>query len=537
MPTFSSIRQSTPLYLEDFGAPLSQSVAASFEYPTLGERLADYVFRQNANLVDPTRLTAEQIKERIGDLPIKAEPGMSAVDLEVLVLRTEERLRRERIMSRARSDIGAQVVHFASGLAATMLDPVEIGVSMIPVVGQTKYAKMLSSASGAWGRAAVRARVGAAGGVVGNAIAEPFVYGLAQYAQEPYTLQDSFANIVYGGLLGGGLHVAGGAIKDRFTPPPPKQVRFRDYPMVKALDQVSPVTRRDALHTAYGQFAAGQRINIESVLDADPRWAYVNPNADAVLRRAADQYPGARNSAEPLLRRAVEEKQAQIDQQYQGRVLSKGERKQLEGRVKELEFEIEKSNKTASERKTGDALYHGAKAKAKKSGKELAEIRKTLDRDDKIRADRKRDTVEVERARKIIEQENRPDMNTWPVFLRSTLDDFLGEQHRLASRDKLQRAMDQANRQTDVENSWLYTPREDRLAVAEQVKQEVARTTDDAIDERLMDAQGAADEVAVRSGSEDELAKVREGFKEIDDEVAQINEALKNILACRSVNG
>ncbi len=49
-----------------------------------------------------------------------------------------------------------------------------------------------------------RAVRGAVEGAVGASVLEPFIYGVAQKVQADYDLYDSFMNVGFGTVLGGG---------------------------------------------------------------------------------------------------------------------------------------------------------------------------------------------------------------------------------------------------------------------------------------------------------------------------------------------
>jgi hypothetical protein len=128
-----------------------------------------------------------------------------------------ERLERENILRRSDKTLVAGAGRLGAGLLAQALDPLNIATSFIPVVGQVRYARWLSQAGGALGRAGVRAGVGAAEGAVGAALVEPIIYAQARNERRPYDLWDSMTNVVFGAAIGGGLHTAGGAVLDRLA--------------------------------------------------------------------------------------------------------------------------------------------------------------------------------------------------------------------------------------------------------------------------------------------------------------------------------
>jgi hypothetical protein len=132
-------------------------------------------------------------------------------ELTILAERKIAELKRADILSRAD---GGAVGRFGIMLATQLLDPLAVGSAFVPVVGEARYARLLAGASGAVGRAGVRAGVGAAEGAVGAAILEPLIFAAKLQEQADYTAADSLLNIAIGSVFGGGLHVAGGAVGD-----------------------------------------------------------------------------------------------------------------------------------------------------------------------------------------------------------------------------------------------------------------------------------------------------------------------------------
>lgn len=145
-----------------------------------------------------------------------------AADLRALKL---AELRRQDAMRRGQGGMIEGAAKIGVGLVATIVDPLNIAASFVPVVGQARYAAMLDAAASYAGRAGVRAAVGAAEGAAGAALLEPIVYGVARQEQADYSAVDSLTNLAFGSVIGGGLHVAGGAVGDwRQGWKPPGQV-------------------------------------------------------------------------------------------------------------------------------------------------------------------------------------------------------------------------------------------------------------------------------------------------------------------------
>lgn len=171
----------------------------------------------NAGRLEPDSpmLEAKAARDRVSGmgLDIKIpEQGIRQGALDILIDRHREQAARQQVMARANG--GSMGTQIAAGLAASLLDPLNVASAFVPVVGEARYAAMLGRASGPLGRAGVRAGVGAVEGAVGAAILEPLPLIAASQDQTEYGLSDSLANIALGGILGGGLHSIGGAASD-----------------------------------------------------------------------------------------------------------------------------------------------------------------------------------------------------------------------------------------------------------------------------------------------------------------------------------
>lgn len=161
-------------------------------------------------------LTAEQARARIKDegLDLTVEDsGIRAGALDILIERKREEVKRKLILDNAPSS--TVPVQLLAGFAASAVDPINIASAFIPIVGEARYASMLARAgSSVAARAAVRAQVGAVEGAVGAALVEPLILAASAQDQADYDMTNSLLNVAFGGILGGGLHSAGGLIGD-----------------------------------------------------------------------------------------------------------------------------------------------------------------------------------------------------------------------------------------------------------------------------------------------------------------------------------
>lgn len=127
-----------------------------------------------------------------------------------------------------------------------ILDPINVAASFVPVVGEARWAYMLSKAGASKvARAGAYARRGLIEGGVGSLAVEPLTLAFQSQQQADYGLMDSVLNVTFGTLLGGGLHVAAGAIGGGLRAPEPRRAApVTDVPPVKAAAAEATVAAR-----------------------------------------------------------------------------------------------------------------------------------------------------------------------------------------------------------------------------------------------------------------------------------------------------
>lgn len=207
-------------------------------------------------------------------------------ELKTLAARKRAEMQRQSILSRADQSPSAVTGRLGLQLMTSFLDPLTVATAFVPVVSGARYAKLLEGAGGALGRAGVRAGVGAAEGAVGSALVEPIIAGAHYQEQADYTLADSLLNIGIGGVLGGGLHTVGGAIKDFRNP--------RAVELTAKIDEIAPtVSPVDTellgrIDAAKGELSAA---NVEAlrvaneILDREASGLQLTPEARETLGR------------------------------------------------------------------------------------------------------------------------------------------------------------------------------------------------------------------------------------------------------------
>ena len=265
------------------------------------------------NMVDRLELNKEYAK--IG-LYFEEDEYQSVVDIMVRE-KNEERARKDIMMRGPKGSwnplsggfyVGA--AKFATGLATSMVDPINIAASFIPVFGQTNFARLVAKKGMTFTKA--RAIRGAVEGAVGATLVEPIVYGVAQSLQADYDMYDSFLNVTFGTVLGSGLHVGAGKLKDINTRRKFNQKiaegkkilgddtetdidinLYREYypensQIMKDLEATDNNTRKMLLQKALGDAMLDNAIDTTPIANADP-----------TLRNSPDSSPNPDISSTP----------------------------------------------------------------------------------------------------------------------------------------------------------------------------------------------------------------------------------------------
>ena len=188
----------------------------------------------------------------------------------------------------------------AVGIGTSFLDPINIGASFIPIYGQARFARSIAKAKGMGTKSAkafrnTRLKRGAVEGAGGALLLEPLVYGAAQRIQADYDLYDSLLNVAFGTVLGGGLHVGAGKLRDintnakfqariltnreNLSKPEggdPEIDLYKEYypeevvDQMMKLDQMDAETRKILLQKSIGDMQLDEPVNIDSIVNADP---------------------------------------------------------------------------------------------------------------------------------------------------------------------------------------------------------------------------------------------------------------------------
>jgi hypothetical protein len=192
----------------------------------------------------------KKVKEAGLDLKF-SDSGISQEKLDILMDRKREENKRKSLISRAPQGFLPGAAKIGTSLAVSIADPLNIASAFIPIVSQKNTVRLMSSL----GRNTGRAAVGAIEGIAGAAMIEPLVYYAMTEEQADYDLYDSYMNLTFGAVIGGGLHAGLGAIGDRINRAPAQ-------------------TKSDLLQAATGQALDNRPIDIGRVAD---EWRIVDP--------------------------------------------------------------------------------------------------------------------------------------------------------------------------------------------------------------------------------------------------------------------
>ena len=166
-------------------------------------RLAKGAFSSKAD-----EISAEDAQAKYGlggalkfDAPVSDSYARGMMETKV------KEMRNQQILDKGQKGFIAETAKFGAGLGASIIDPINIATTFIPT-GRVFSAVGLSKLAGSKTLGATVTK-GAVSGSVGAAIVEPLPLYSAKKYQLDYDMTDSLMNIVFGGVIGGGVHGIG----------------------------------------------------------------------------------------------------------------------------------------------------------------------------------------------------------------------------------------------------------------------------------------------------------------------------------------
>lgn len=177
--------------------------------------------------------------------------------VDLLVKKKQDDFEKQNIISRGPQNVLARGSYFISGLGGSFTDPINIGTSVIPFMGQGRFLQMV----GRYGVTRARFYRGVQEGAIGNTLFEPFEIALSNAEQRDYGAMDSLYNIAFGAVLGGGLQVGFGKIGDVY-----KKYTGRDN-LYQDIENAPPELKEDLIKYSVGQLLQGKKINAAAFIE------------------------------------------------------------------------------------------------------------------------------------------------------------------------------------------------------------------------------------------------------------------------------
>jgi len=191
---------------------LIETAKDAWKYNPVDSGMRLYELEQSRDFNEPL-IPFEELNKKYQDSGIFFNEAEKQSTVDILVERKREERYRQSIIQRGPTGVVATVAKFGTSMVASMADPINLTMMFIPVVGQLRYASLVAK----YGFTRARMTKGAIEGFTGIAAVEPLVYGAATAEQSDYGLLDSFMAVSFGTILGGGLHVGAGKLRDLNT--------------------------------------------------------------------------------------------------------------------------------------------------------------------------------------------------------------------------------------------------------------------------------------------------------------------------------
>ena len=170
-------------------------------------------------------------------------------------------------LSRSKGGFALGAMQFTTGVAVSLLDPLNIASAFLPVVSTARAATFAAR----YGKNGGRFVTGVVDGVAGATLLEIPINLQANYEQDKdYGLMDSFLNVTFGGIMGGGLHVGFGKLSDRINA---SKQNIKDQALTTSIAQAvnDQEISGGNLHQATANLAAESIIRrAQRVKDYDP---------------------------------------------------------------------------------------------------------------------------------------------------------------------------------------------------------------------------------------------------------------------------
>jgi hypothetical protein len=178
-------------------------------------------FRYEHTAASTPDIPVEEARTRVGDaglahiLKLPDQPTIRAGVLDIMMDRARKESEYQTTLARGPSGITVDALNGATALAAGAIDPTNIALSFIPVVGEERAAALLAGAGRSFlARGAARAGVGAVQGAAFSAATVPLEWYARSQEGQDFTSAMALREVLYGAATFGLIHAGGGAATD-----------------------------------------------------------------------------------------------------------------------------------------------------------------------------------------------------------------------------------------------------------------------------------------------------------------------------------
>ena len=288
------------LYKSTLGETLGAVAEDAWNFNPLPSAIRFFELEANRNEdTNEPLISRDELNKKYSNLDLFFDEDEKQSTVDILVNRKTLERERQSIIARGpegsfnpfNSGFYTGGAKLGTSLAVSIADPINIASAFIPVVGEARFASLVARQ----GLTKARGIRGVVEGAVGAAAVEPIVLTAATAEQADYGLMDSFLNVTFGSIIGGGLHIGAGALKDFRTRrafedrvdaarnavgitdgEDPAVNLYREYypetsRVMKELAETDPETRRLLLTRALSDLIEDNPVNVKPIADLDPK--------------------------------------------------------------------------------------------------------------------------------------------------------------------------------------------------------------------------------------------------------------------------
>lgn len=288
------------LYKSTLGETLGAVAEDAWNFNPLPSAIRFFELEANRNEdTNEALISRDELNKKYSNLDLFFDQDEKQSTVDILVNRKTLERERQSIIARGpegsfnpfNSGFYTGGAKLGTSLVVSIADPINIASAFIPVVGEARFASLVARQ----GLTKARGIRGVVEGAVGAAAVEPIVLTAATAEQADYGLMDSFLNVTFGSIIGGGLHIGAGALKDFRTrrafedrveaarnaagitdgEDPAVNLYKEYYPetsrVMKELAETDPETRRLLLTRALADLIEDNPVNVKPIADLDPK--------------------------------------------------------------------------------------------------------------------------------------------------------------------------------------------------------------------------------------------------------------------------